>query len=527
MTRNANGEGTVRLRPDGRYEARGYVQTTAGRRKRVSVFGRTRREAHDQLIARLHRDRQGVPIAAERWTVERYLHHWLENVVRTKNRPRTVELYETTIRLHIAPYLGKKPLTKLTPMDVQEAVNQLQQDGCPPRTIHKMRQVLSSALSRAEKEELVFRNVARLVDLPHYERKAIRPWTAEQASLFLQAAAGHRWEIGYQLLLLYGMRRGEVLGLRWGDIDFIRGEIHVEQQLQRIAGQLRLGPVKTTAGRRVLPLLPSIREPLLRLAAERGVHLALDDDPSRSPAADHLVLLTTEGTPVEPGNFARTFHQLHEQVGLPRITVHHTRHTAATLLKSLGVPASDAQAILGHAHVTTTQQLYQHADLDAERVALQAVEEALITGQHGATQAHDLSALGAGRGQKWGSNTHRVILGSNVNTNENRRPTGVETAEFVGGPGGDRTRDILLKSPIGASVALLPTPVICALHTRTRRIILGRVGVKMGVNLDRPLDDLLIFRRELEAAFTAKLRQLSFPLNLLPSTPLTETKEAA
>lgn len=174
-------------------------------------------------------------------------------------------------------------------------LNRLYADGASERILHLLRTVLSSALGRAEKEELVYRNVARLIDLPKYERKPITPWTYEQAVTFLDACDGHRWALGYFLLLTYGMRRGEVLGLRWSDIDFERDIIHVRQQLQRIHGALQTGPVKTSAGRRDLPLLLPIR----------GRFLALRDE--RMPEPDDLVFLSSTGTPVDPKNFVRTF----------------------------------------------------------------------------------------------------------------------------------------------------------------------------------------------------------------------------
>lgn len=523
-TRRANGEGTVRLRADGRYEGRCHVRTTAGDVRRVSVFGKTHKEARDQLLKRLQDDRQGVPIPAQRWTVERYLTYWLEQVVRVKNRPRTAQLYEGTIRRHIVPYLGKKSLINLTVADVQGAINQLQANGVPPRSIHAVRQVLSSALGRAEKDELVSRNVARLVDLPHYERKPIRPWDLNEARRFLRAIEGHRWEAGYRMLVMYGMRRGEVLGLRWGDIDFAHDVITVEQQLQRIDGKLRAGPVKTTAGRRTLPLLPSIRNTLLRTADSRGLRpLVNTSDPRRTPIADEPVIATEIGTPVEPGNFAQTFQTIAAAAGLPRITVHHTRHTAATLLKHLGVSARDAQLILGHSSVTTTQELYQHADVELQRVALTAVVDALTSAEHRPTQGSTEVPPRPRRGQPWGSTAQIATFSEHRQANENRRSTGVESADFVGGPGGARTLDILLKRQFLTSAAQLPTPVVRAVHTRAQRIALGRVGVRNGVNLNP--DELQATLRFVRAAQIEKLRQLSFPLNLLATTPLNDPRE--
>ena len=118
-----------------------------------------------------------------------------------------------------------------------------------------MRTVLSAALTRAVREELIPRNVARLVELPEWQRTTIRPWTVDEAKRFLTAARSDPLYAAFLLLILYGLRRGEALGLRWADIDFEAGTIEIRQQLQRIRGQLLLGPVKTRAGKRDMPLL--------------------------------------------------------------------------------------------------------------------------------------------------------------------------------------------------------------------------------------------------------------------------------
>lgn len=530
-SRAPRGTGTVYRRHDGRYEGAAYVHTSNGGKRRVRAYGTTRAEAHAKLQALIERDRKGIPAAGQSWTVGAYLDHWMDTVVPTRNRPRTVELYEGTIRLQIKPYLGTKRLAALTVMDVQDAINALLHAGHSPRTVHKMRTVLSSALGRAVREELVFRNVARLVELPAYERKEIRPWSLEQATAFLAAVRGHQWEPGYQLLILYGMRRGEVLGLRWGDIDFAGDRFHVRQQIQRIDGALRTGPVKTSAGRRTLPLLPIVRVLLIAHAAAQGIDLDMTADPSTTSYADQPVLTSKSGAPVEPGNFARTFQLLSEKAGLPRITVHHTRHTSATMLKNLGVPARDVQLILGHSNVTTTQQLYQHGDIDAQREALRAVEQALNTNAH--TTAAEPTTVHNYAGEDAVSRQRRLTNGisgteSNddpaIDANENRRLPEAETADFVGGSGGTRTHDILLKSQILATVAELPTSVIRDLHTRTTRCIVGRQAVRSAVKTvpshvpsTRRLDHLLAVRRTCKAALTEQLRRRSFPLNLIPT----------
>ena len=162
-----------------------------------------------------------------------FLDYWLEHVVKPTRRPATVSLYETCVRLHLKPGLGKHELRRLSVVAVQRFLNGKLREiepGESIRLVHVLRQVLSSALSRAVREELVSRNVARLVELPPWEPAEVFPWSAAEALAFLAAARSDPLYPAFAFMLLYGMRRGEVLGLRWSDIE--DDTIRVQQQLQ-------------------------------------------------------------------------------------------------------------------------------------------------------------------------------------------------------------------------------------------------------------------------------------------------------
>src|SRR5215510_13557517 len=224
--RRVNGEGSVYKRADGYWVGALDVPTTSGARKRVVVYGKTLVEAREKL-AKLQQDvRSGIPIPDKVWKLGPYLDYWLENFVKRNRRPATYNLYEMIVRLCLKPGLGSRKLTSLTVPMVQEFLNGRLQKGDSVRKVQIMRTVLSAALTRAVREELIPRNVARLVELPQWQRGTIRPWSADV------------------LLILYGLRRGESLGLCWSDINFEAGTIQVRQQLQRIQGRLILGPVK-------------------------------------------------------------------------------------------------------------------------------------------------------------------------------------------------------------------------------------------------------------------------------------------
>jgi integrase len=165
-----------------------------------------------------------------------------------------------------------------------------------------------------------------------------------------------------------------VLGLRWVDIDVPGGEIHIRQQLRRASGELRLGPVKTAAGRRDLPLLPLAAE---MFDIRRDIQAVLRETLGQAWQDYGLVFTTRTGRPLEPRNLIRSFHRICSANDLRVVKLHHLRHTTATLLKNLGIPARDAQLILGHSRLAVTQEIYTHGDRQAQHDALSRISEAL------------------------------------------------------------------------------------------------------------------------------------------------------
>lgn len=364
--RNANGEGSIYRRKDGRYEGAIRLATTSGASKRVRIYGRTRAEVHQKLIDLKAQSQRGIFVSDKSWSLGDYLDYWLGKVVQTNQRATTYTRYEIAVRLHIKPGLGGNKLARLSVPLVQSFLNQKILDGASVRNVHVMREVLSAALTHAQREELVNRNVARLVTLPTYEPDEVRPWSADEASHFLEATRATPYHLPFALLMLYGLRRGEVLGLRWEDIDFTTGEIHIRQQVQHVRGVLYEAPLKTKAGKRNLPLLAVIRDLLV----------------AHRPKVDNLsglIFTAEDGTPFRPQTLSRAFLRLSQTHGLRAIRLHDLRHTANTLLKKLGVPARDRQLILGHADISTTQGIYEHDDMESRRENLEKIEKLLLS----------------------------------------------------------------------------------------------------------------------------------------------------
>lgn len=377
--RRISGDGTVYKRRDGYWVGAYDVPSRSGARKRLVVYGKTQAEVRDKLGKAQQDVRSGIPVPDKVWKLGPYLEYWLENFVKRNRRPATYNLYEMIVRLYLIPGLGTRRLTNLSVPVVQEFLNQRLEKGDSVRKVQIMRTVLSAALTRAVREELIIRNVARLVELPEWKRSTIRPWSADDARRFLAVSKTDPLYPAFVLLILYGLRRGEALGLSWDDIDFDAGTIHIRQQLQRIRGELLLAPVKTSAGKRDLPLLDLARKALTLQAAQQA---AYQSDMGRAWPQTGLVFTTRTGRPIEPRNFVRSFRRICDQEKLRLIKLHHLRHTVGSLLKDLGVPARDAQTILGHTRISTTLEIYTDTDEHARREALTRLQKLLDAGQN-------------------------------------------------------------------------------------------------------------------------------------------------
>jgi integrase len=195
---------------------------------------------------------------AERVTVAEFLDRWLTEIVSRRNKPRTVDGYRQIVQQHLIPQLGKRQLDQLKPEHVQAMLNALAAEGHKYNTIRNIRAVLRRALNQAMRWQYVQRNIATLVDVPRHSETnnaedetmaefAIQPLDEQQARTLLGAVAGHRLETLYRLALSLGLRRGEVLGLRWADVDFEHATLRVTGSLQRLRGKLERSSTKTTA----------------------------------------------------------------------------------------------------------------------------------------------------------------------------------------------------------------------------------------------------------------------------------------
>ncbi|MGC5032234.1 tyrosine-type recombinase/integrase [Micromonospora sp. DT229] len=392
--RNPNGEGSIYQRSsDGRWVGQAYVLTTDGTRKRKFVYGATWEEAHAKLVELKSRSQRGIPVPDRAWKVADYLPYWLAAYV-TDLKPTTARGYESAVRLHLIPALGTKRLDALQVKHVKtfmdefrrkclcctaglDATRQPDRRCCSvgkccqhypsARQIQYVHAVLRNALQHAMREELVSRNVAKLVRVPSPRYKVGKGLSVEQVRKLIAAAEGHRLQALYVVAATLGLRRGELLGLRWSDLDLDNGTAAIDQTVQRAGGKLHLQDTKTEESDGILPLPDWTWLTLL----DHQERQQKERERLAEVWQDHGLVFPSEvGTPIEPRNLNRHFAALRVKAGCPDVRLHDLRHTVVSLLMELGVAPHVVQAIARHADVKLTLKVYSHANLDAMRQAL-------------------------------------------------------------------------------------------------------------------------------------------------------------
>lgn len=341
---------------------------------RKSYYGSTRRAVQQKLVVALRDLQRGVTPTDDRRTTGQLLDRWLEDVAKATVRPRTFVSYSQTVRLHLKPTLGRAPLSKLSPQQVQALLNSKLASGLSPRSVGIIHAVLRRALNQAVKWDLVPRNVATLVQPPRAPRAEITPLTPEQARAFLDAVRGDRLEALYSVGLALGLRQGEVLGLAWTDVDLEAGTLRVAHALQRVNGRLELVEPKSRSSRRTIPR-PATVARALRVHRSRQLEERLAAGP-RWRESD-LVFTTAVGTPLDSRNVTRRFQAALERAGLPQLRFHDLTHTAASLMLAQGIAPRVVMETLGHSQISLTMNTYSHVVPALQREAADRMDAVL------------------------------------------------------------------------------------------------------------------------------------------------------
>jgi integrase len=353
-----------------------------GKRRRRGVGGfKTKREAKAAEAEALRRIRDGVFVEPSRLTVGAYLTEmWLPSIA-SQVRPTTLGGYRHNVRAYVVPRLGDIPLQRLTTARVGAFYGELVSSGgkggrrLSPKTVRYVHTTLRRALRDAVADGLVVRNVAAHARPPRARRVEMQTWTAAEVGSFLASVREDRLYVAWLLLATLGIRRGELLGLRWIDVDLTRGRVAIRQTLVMVDGKPAMAEPKTAKGRRSLMLAPEVLE---ALRAHRAHQAAERLSWGAEYTDSGLVITTEDGRPMHPETLSGVFVRQARRVGLPPIRLHDLRHSVASILLARGVHPKVVSELLGHATIALTLDTYSHVIPSLQQEAASVVAAAVL-----------------------------------------------------------------------------------------------------------------------------------------------------
>ena len=368
--RRANGEGNIRKRKDGRWEGRYTVghDPETGKAIIKNVLGKTQAEVKEKLKKAIG-ENVGIDYGrAKTYTVGNWLEVWYENYAKIKMRPSTYLTYHGYIENHIKPQLGKIPLNDLTTLHLQQFYKKLlaegrverieaqkQPKGLSTKTVRNIHQMIGSAYNLAIEQRLVTKNPTQGCALPKVEHKEMKTLTADQLSAFFQEARDSGVYELYYLDLATGLRRGELLGLKWTDVDLDRGVLKIQRAISRQNGKVVEAPLKTKNAYRTLPLSADAIDVLMQQRRKTG--------------NSEWVFPSPTGGPMSPDSVLHMLQRVLKRAGLPKVRFHDLRHTFATLALQNGVDIKTVSGMLGHFSAGFTLDTYAHVTTSAKREA--------------------------------------------------------------------------------------------------------------------------------------------------------------
>lgn len=354
-----------------------------GKRKQKWFSGfNTKKEAEKEMVRKMNELEKGTLVVSTNITLGEYLENWLLDFVKGAVKPTTFESYSRLIRTYIIPSLGSLTLEKLHATHIQRFYNKMLEDGrtvgnggLSSGTIQKLHGILRTALNHAVKWQLVSRNVVILTEPPRIHKKEIFPLEIEEVKQLLFYAKNDRYYIAFLLAITAGLRRGEILGLRWKDVDLDARTASICKNLVLVNNKPVLQEPKTRRSARLVTL------PYVTVQALLEHKQKQDREKLRASITyqDYdLIVATSLGTPVNPRNLIRNFEQILKVAGLPRIRFHDLRHTHATLMLRQGEHPKVISERLGHSNISITMDTYSHVIPNMQFEAVDRFERMLF-----------------------------------------------------------------------------------------------------------------------------------------------------
>lgn len=378
--RRGSGEGSIyRRASDGRWVASVDLGSVGGKRRRRPVYGKTRKEVAEKLKA-LHRQQQdGTLQAASKLTVGGYLLDWLESA-KARRRATTIEVYTRIINTHIIPRIGKIRVQQLTADDVDAMVAAIMAEGHTP-TAQQARLILNRALKDGIRRKKLTSNPVSATEPPSHTPRPAYELTDDEARRLHAACAGERFGIAVLLGLLLGLRRGEITGLKWSDIDWAAQTIAIQRTGRRVGKERATTPPKTKNSIRTLPLTSDLIAALRTHQQQQAEELALKGLTNDGD----FILVSQNATMYDTANYLHAFRQILKRATLAEtIRPHDLRHSAATIMIMNGTDPRTAANILGHASAKLTLDIYARAQgrLKERRDAIETMRDVLTRQGH-------------------------------------------------------------------------------------------------------------------------------------------------
>ncbi|WP_299442279.1 tyrosine-type recombinase/integrase [uncultured Phycicoccus sp.] len=350
---------------------------TNGKRRQKTTTHDTKHEAQAWL-SKMHQEARTGDLPDDKITVATFLTTWLDG--KKGLRPSTLVDYHRHIEQLFVPELGHLKLIDLRPRHIDEVLTRYQlaaETRGRPVTVKTSRRILAtlhSALEAAVRQGLLRRNPASMVELPRPTRYHPKVWTKDQAELFLRVTEDDPLGLVFRLLLITGMRRGEVIALQWGDLDLTERSIHIRRAITLVDGELIVGPPKSEAGDRTVFLDATTTDKIQRLQRRAVLEHPWDS----GIELDDTFVFSIRSGPLHPAHLSRRFTTLCKQAGVPVIRLHSVRHTSASLALAAGEPLLQVSRRLGHSSIAITADTYSQVTPEAAKSAATTLSDAII-----------------------------------------------------------------------------------------------------------------------------------------------------
>ncbi|MED4676802.1 site-specific integrase [Bacillus nitratireducens] len=349
------------------------IDPLTGKRKQKKKRGFTsKKEAENALTKLLSEVHTGIYVEPSKLSYGEYLQDWF-NTKKHSVGIQTAKVLKGYLNSRIIPSLGNIKLAKLTSLHMQNYVNSLRDEGLKRGTIEKIIKLIRNSLEHAIDLELITKNVAAKTKLPKGDKEELTVWNEQEVQLFLKATQDSRYSMVFHMALVTGMRQGELLGVRWKDVNLEKGHLTISQTLSHDGKTFLLGGKTKSSLRKIL--LPA--STVAKLKKHRTFVLKEKLSQGEEYQYNDLVMCTPSGTPINPANVRRSLNALIKKAAVPRIRFHDLRHTHATLLLAKGVNVKVISERLGHSNIKITLDTYSHVLPTMQEDAVNKIEEIL------------------------------------------------------------------------------------------------------------------------------------------------------